>query len=61
MLSARDVSQVFGVHVATVYRWSHRGLIAEPVKFGRTQRWRKRDIERITSPVEIQREIEDES
>lgn len=45
-LSVRRVSELCGVSIATIWRWSSSGLFPAPVKLGpNTTRWRTNDIE----------------
>lgn len=39
-LSAREVSQRYGIGIATVWRWASEGVLPPPVKIGpRATRW----------------------
>lgn len=39
-LSAREVSQRYGVGIATVWRWSAEGVLPRPIKVGpNSTRW----------------------
>ncbi len=45
LLSARQVADLLGVHVRTVWRYSQTGIIPQPIRLGqRTVRWRLSDL-----------------
>jgi excisionase family DNA binding protein len=45
MLTIQQIATLLGVSRITVRRYWAAGLIPEPVKLGRTVRWRKSDID----------------
>jgi excisionase family DNA binding protein len=47
LLSAREVAGLLGVHLRTIYRLLERGLLPQPVRFGRKiVRWRAEELRR---------------
>jgi len=45
LLTARQVADLLGVHVRTVWRYSQTGIIPQPIRLGqRTVRWRLSDL-----------------
>jgi predicted DNA-binding transcriptional regulator AlpA len=45
-LTLADMRARYGISDATVDRWVAKGRLPQPVRFGRTRRWRVADIER---------------
>lgn len=52
LLSVRQVAEVFGVSVATIWRWTAGGAIPTPIKIGGSTRWRRDEIEAVLSATE---------
>jgi excisionase family DNA binding protein len=48
LLRAREVAELLGIHLITVYRWSREGKLPRPVKLARGHTaWRARDLEAL--------------
>ena len=53
-LTTQQVQELFGVSQNTLWRWGRDGYLI-PVKFGRTPRYRKSDIDKLLSGKEVTR------
>lgn len=47
LLSVREVAEVLGFGVSSVWRNVRRGTLPQPIRIGGATRWRKVDIDRI--------------
>jgi excisionase family DNA binding protein len=45
LLRVREVAEILGVSVRTVWRLVSDGTLAQPVAIGRSKRWRRSDID----------------
>jgi excisionase family DNA binding protein len=47
LLSVRQVSELLGLSVSSVWRHVARGHLPQPVRIGGSTRWRRADIEAL--------------
>jgi len=45
-LNAKELAELLGIHVRSIYRRKLDGSLPEPVQVGRSVRWRKSDVDR---------------
>ena len=58
VLTISDVAATLKVSTKTIRRWWYSGEIPQPIKIGRSLRWRQSDIEAIVAPqTETQKEL----
>ena len=44
LLSVQDVAICYGVTQNTIWKWSRKGKLPKPAKFGGTTKWSRRQI-----------------
>jgi predicted DNA-binding transcriptional regulator AlpA len=52
-LSDAEVAERYGVHRATIWRWSQAGIFPKPIQIAPgTTRWKLEDVERVDAERE---------
>lgn len=52
LLTAREAAQILNIGVSTFWKRTRAGDFPAPIRFGRSTRWRRADIEALFAPAE---------
>jgi len=55
LLNPKELGEVLGVPLGTIYRWNHRGGGPTPIRVGRHVRYRQADVQAWLDDRQVER------
>jgi excisionase family DNA binding protein len=47
LLNVKEVAELFGCGVSTIWRWTQNGILPRPIRIGGITRWHRNEIEKV--------------